>query len=142
MEKSTLDNGISGIVSDAISDKPKDKIETIKKTEEEILKSYKQDLKYNKLKRIKTNLINFIIAIFNLDTWSDIIQGKFERFLIVIFIDSFFIGLLFSMMYAFYIIYNFDSYDKFTAISKFVGIMIISVICIIVQINIHKQDKT
>jgi hypothetical protein len=59
----------------------------------------------------------------------------------VVFIDTFYIGILFSTVYGIYIIYNFDSYERFTAISKFAGSIIICIVCIIVQVNVHDKNQ-
>ena len=158
MEKSTLgkdttiDDKDIGMDAESISGRISDAFSTIKDkithkdnkpdTKDKPSENFKRDLKIQKRKERVARILDFLRFITEPDTYADFIQ-KFETLLMVIFIDSFFVLLLLSMLYGVYIIYNFDSYNIITAISKFAGSIIISIICIIVQINVHsKPNKT
>ena len=148
MEKSTSDS-LEGKIMDVLPkpeqifespDKPVNK--DFEEKEEKVVNNFKQDLKRAKRKELSNKIINFLKLIINPDNWAEMIQN-FENLMLVIFVDSFYIALLFSMMYGMYIIINFDNYEWKTGICKFVGSMLISLICIIVHINLHdKQNKS
>lgn len=147
MEKSILDNSekrnMLGKVKDAFDDIKPNQTKSLKEnkpiTPED---AFRKNEKIKKIKLRNEKIKKFMILFVSPDIYAEFIQ-RFENLLQVIFIDSFYVLLLFSIVYGMYIIYNFDSYDFKSAISKFVGAVIVSIVCIIVQINIHdKPNKT
>jgi len=151
MEKYTLDDVVEkpqksmmGKVKDTFDDIKENISGSLpeKKKDNKPESNFKRDLKRQKRKELWLRIKNIIAIFLDPDTYAEIIQ-KFETLLSVIFIDTFYVLLLFSIVYGVYIIINFDSYEIPTAISKFVGAIIVSIICIIVQINVHsKSNKT
>lgn len=126
-------------VMEKLKKEAKEKAELEKQSEEEI-KRYDKDAKQRRRKEYWAEVRRRIAATFDPDTYAGFIQN-FESLLMVVFVDSVLLTLLFSILYGIYIILTFEANSMTNNICKFAGAVVIAIICIIIQVNVDSKPK-
>jgi hypothetical protein len=134
---------IKGEVSDPLEnllEKNKKADEKQKKFEEEQKRfeaDKKKQLRKEKVKAFWQNLARIIEP----DFYAGLIQNL-ENLLFVIFVDTILLSILFSCVYALYIIFSFDDISNiYTGIFKVVGSLLVAIVGIIIQINLNQSKS-
>ena len=146
MEKSISDKDlIDGIIKDDLNsniDKLKEEKQKKLQIQAELeRKKFEKERKQIKRKdKVRKFWQNFLSAL-NPDTYATFIQN-FESLMYVIFVDAIILSLLFSILYGMYIILKLNYDNAFVSLYKIAGITVISVLCIIVQVNLDSKSKS
>lgn len=138
---------MEGVVSDdleTVREKMKKKEEErlkLEKESEEEKKRFEKDRKKTAHREWRKKLWQNIMIAIHPDTYASFIQN-FEYLLFVLFVDTILITLLFSVLYGIYIIFIFEPDDWMLYTFKFVGAIVISILCIIIQSNVEQKPKS
>lgn len=144
-----LDESSSGQIME--NDRVKSRIEDVRKENEktkkrdEKLKKQQEEIEKEKKKqerlRIPRAIGKFLLSIVSLNTYSNLLLSM-ENLLFILFIDGLLIFLLFSLLFISYIIITANSSDNISLLCfKLAGAVLISVICIIAQLNSPKPNN-
>lgn len=116
--------------------------EELKKKLDEDRKRFEDSERKRKHKEKRLFLWYKFISIFNPDIYANFIQ-RFEGLLFVIFVDTILVSILFSILYSLYIIIMADKdFDIISASFKIVGLILVSIICIVIQNHLPSNVKS